>query len=157
MAIPSNGIHSNGFSLVRSILKKNKIPKNLKNEILKPTKIYSKEILKLANRNFINAAAHITGGGLIENLLRSVPDNLTLNIDLSKIKILNIFKWLKSKNISDSEMMKTFNCGIGFCLIVPKKNVPKIKKIFSKNYMPYEIGYISKGKNRINLSNFLKW
>ena len=157
LAIPSNGIHSNGFSLVRSILKKNKIPKNLKNEILKPTKIYSKEILKLANRNFINAAAHITGGGLIENLLSSVPDNLTLNIDLSKIKILNIFKWLKSKNISDSEMMKTFNCGVGFCIIVPKKNVPKIKKIFSKNYMPYEIGYISKGKNRINLSNFLKW
>ena len=146
MAIPSNGIHSNGYSLVRSILKKNKLPKNLKKEILKPTKIYSKEILKLTNRNFINAAAHITGGGLIENLLRSVPDDLTLNIDLSKIKILNIFKWLKSKNISDDEMIKTFNCGVGFCIIVPKKNVRKIKKIFSKNYMPYEIGYISKGK-----------
>ena len=157
LAIPSNGIHSNGFSLVRSILKKNKIPKNLKNEILKPTKIYSKEILKLTNRNFINAAAHITGGGLIENLLRSVPDNLTLNIDLSKIKILNIFKWLKSKNISDSEMMKTFNCGVGFCIIVPKNNVQKIKKIFSKNYMPYEIGYISKGEKKINLFNSLKW
>ena len=157
LAIPSNGIHSNGYSLVRSILKKNKLPKNLKKEILKPTKIYSKEILKLTNRNFINAAAHITGGGLIENLLRSVPDDLTLNIDLSKIKILNIFKWLKSKNISDDEMMKTFNCGVGFCIIVPKKNVRKIKKIFSKNYTPYEIGYISKGKNKINLSNSLKW
>ena len=157
MAIPSNGIHSNGYSLVRSVLKKNKLPKNLKKEILKPTKIYSKEILKLTSKNLINAAAHITGGGLIENLLRSVPGNLTLNIDLSKIKILNIFKWLKSKNISDNEMMKTFNCGVGFCIIVSKKNVKKIKKLFSKNYMPYEIGYITKEKSKINLFNFLKW
>ena len=83
LAIPSNGIHSNGFSLVRSILKKNKIPAKLKKNILKPTKIYSKEILKLTDKNLIHAAAHITGGGLIENLLRSVPENLTLNIDLS--------------------------------------------------------------------------
>ena len=122
LAIPSNGIHSNGYSLVRSILKKNKLPNNLKKEILKPTKIYSKEILKLTKKKLINSAAHITGGGLVENLLRSVPKNLTLNIDLSKIKItLEIFKWLKSKNISDQEMMKTFNCGIGFCIIVSIK------------------------------------
>ena len=107
LAVPSNGIHSNGYSLVRSILKRNKIPNNLKREILKPTKIYSKEILKLTNNNLINAAAHITGGGLIENLLRSVPNNFTLNIDFSKIKILKIFKWLKSKNISDQEMIRT--------------------------------------------------
>ena len=121
LAIPSNGIHSNGYSLVRSVLKKNKIPQGLKKEILKPTKIYTKEILKLTDKNLINASAHITGGGLIENLMRSVPKNLTLNIDLSKIRILKIFKWLKSRNISDREMMRTFNCGIGFCMIVPKK------------------------------------
>ena len=75
LAIPSNGIHSNGYSLVRSILKKYKIPYNLKNELLKPTKIYSNEVLKLTKKNLINSAAHITGGGLIENLLRSVPKN----------------------------------------------------------------------------------
>ena len=132
LAIPSNGIHSNGYSLVRSILKRNKIPNNLKKEILKPTKIYVNEILKLNNKNLINAAAHITGGGLIENLLRSIPNNLSLNIDLSKIKITKIFKWLKSRNISDSEMLKTFNCGVGFCLIVDKKNIMKIKKNFQK-------------------------
>ena len=81
LAIPSNGLHSNGFSLVRSILKnKRKINREIKNELLEPTKIYSKEILKLSNKNLINSAAHITGGGLIENLLRSVPNNLTLNI-----------------------------------------------------------------------------
>ena len=157
LAIPSSGLHSNGFSLVRTILKKNKLPSNLKKEILKPTKIYSKEILKLTDKNLINAAAHITGGGLIENLLRSVPEYLSLNIDLSKIKIKKIFKWLKSKNISDQEMLQTFNCGVGFCLIVKRKNISNIKKIFSKNMTPYEIGYISKSNKRINLSNFLKW
>jgi phosphoribosylformylglycinamidine cyclo-ligase len=157
LAIPSSGIHSNGYSLVRSILKNNKIPNNLKNELLKPTKIYTNEILKLTKNNLINAAAHITGGGLIENLLRSIPNKLTLNIDLAKIKVNKIFKWIKSKNISDNEMMKTFNCGVGFCLIVSKKNVPAIKKFFSNEFMPYEIGFISKDKPKVNLSNSLKW
>ena len=123
LAIPSNGIHSNGYSLVRSVLKKNKVPTIIKREILKPTKIYSREILRLTNRNLINAAAHITGGGLVENLLRSIPNNLALNIDLSKVKILKIFKWLKSKKISDQEMIQTFNCGIGFCIIASRKNI----------------------------------
>ena len=157
LAIPSSGIHSNGYSLVRSILKNNKIPNNLKKEILKPTKIYSKEILKLTKKNLINSAAHITGGGLIENLLRSIPDNLTLNIDLAKIKTLKIFKWLKTKNITDQEMIKTFNCGVGFCLIVKQKNISKVKKVFSKQFKPYEIGYISKSKERINVINCIKW
>tara|TARA_B100000575_G_C23134406_1_gene658659 strand:+ start:1576 stop:2604 length:1029 start_codon:yes stop_codon:yes gene_type:complete len=157
LAIPSNGIHSNGYSLVRSILKKNKISNNLKKEFLRPTKIYTNEILKLADKKLINAAAHITGGGLVENLLRSIPNNLTLNIDLSKIKILNIFKWLKKRNISDKEMLKTFNCGIGFCLIVNKKNITRIKKAFSGRFLPYEIGYISKSNRTVNLSKNLKW
>ena len=157
LSIPSSGIHSNGYSLVRSILKKNKIPKYFKNELLKPTKIYSKEILALTNKKLINAAAHITGGGLVENLTRSIPENLTMNLDLSKIKILKIFKWLKSKNISDQEMLRTFNCGVGFCIIVSKKNIPQIKKMFPKNYEPYKIGFISKDKSKINLMNSLKW
>ena len=157
LAIPSNGIHSNGYSLVRKVLNKKKISVNFKKELLKPTKIYSEEILKLTNKNLIHSAAHITGGGLIDNLLRSVPSDLSLNVDLSKIKIKKIFKWLKKKNISDQEMMQTFNCGIGFCIIVPKKNIQSIKKKFSKQYKPYEIGYISKSKNKVNLSKFLKW
>ena len=157
LAIPSNGLHSNGFSLVRSILKKNKIPVNLKAELLKPTKIYTREVLKLANKNLINAAAHITGGGLAENLMRSIPEDLSLNLDLSGIRIPKIFKWLKSKNISDQEMLRTFNCGVGFCLIVKKKNISKIKKFFDKKFKPYEIGFISKDKKKINLINSLKW
>ena len=157
LAIPSNGLHSNGYSLVRSILKKNKISNNFRKEILKPTKIYSQEILNLVNKDLINAAAHITGGGLIENLLRSVPKNLTLNIDLSKIKTTKIFKWLKNQNISDQEMIRTFNCGIGFCIIVSEKNINKIKKVFSQKYLPYKIGFISKNKSKVKIMNTIKW
>jgi len=157
LAIPSSGIHSNGYSLVRTILKKNKISKKIKSELLKPTKIYTKEILNLTKNNLINSAAHITGGGLMENIERSVPKNLSINIDLSKIKVKYIFKWLKKNNISDKEMINTFNCGIGFCLIVRKNNINKIKRYFTKDYMPYEIGYISKDKKRFNLSKNIKW
>ena len=157
LAIPSSGIHSNGYSLVRSILKKNKITKKLKKELLRPTKIYTKEILKLVSKNLINSAAHITGGGLIENITRSIPKNLSINLDLSKIKTKKIFKWLKSKNISNDEMLRTFNCGVGFCIIIDKKNIKKIKRYFSKDYMPYEIGYISSNKKKLNLYNSIKW
>ena len=90
-------------------------------------------------------------------MLRSVPDKFSVKIDLSKIKIKKIFKWIKSKNISDDEMIKTFNCGVGFCLIVPRKNIKKIKKIFSKKYLPYEIGKITNSSKKINLYNSLKW
>jgi phosphoribosylformylglycinamidine cyclo-ligase len=157
LAIPSSGIHSNGYSLVRSILKKNKISNQLKKELLIPTKIYVKEILKLADKNLINSAAHITGGGLIENITRSIPNNLSVNIDLSKIKVKKIFQWLKSKNISDIEMLKTFNCGVGFCIIIDIKNIKKVKKYFSRNFMPYEIGYVSTGEKKLNLYNNIKW
>ena len=157
LAIPSSGIHSNGYSLVRAILKKNKLNKYLKRELLRPTKIYAKEIVKLSEKNLINAAAHITGGGLIENLIRSIPKNLCANIDLSKIKIKKIFKWIKKNYVSDKEMIKTFNCGVGFCLIVPSYNVQKIKKYFTKEYKPYEIGYVSKNDKKFRLINSLQW
>ncbi len=121
LAIPSSGIHSNGYSLVRNILIKNKLPNKLKKELLKPTRIYVNEILNLCKNNLIHSAANITGGGIIENIVRSIPENLTANIDLSKIKIKKIFSWLKSKNVSDNEMLRTFNCGVGFCVITKKK------------------------------------
>ena len=73
------------------------------------------------------------------------------------IKIKKIFKWLKAKNIPDSEMMRTFNCGIGFCLIAPSKNLKKIKNSFSKEFEPYKIGFISKSNGKTILKNNLKW
>jgi len=157
LAVPSSGVHSNGYSLVRAILKHNKITKRIKNALLAPTKIYVKEILNLAKNNLLHSAAHITGGGLVDNLTRSVPEHLCLNLDLARIKPKNIFKWIKSNNISDREMLKTFNCGIGFCLIVKKIHINKIKKYFSKEYKPYEIGFISKNKGKINIYNKIAW
>ena len=157
LAIPSTGIHSNGYSLVREILKKNKLPVEIKKILLKPTKIYVEEILNLCKKNLIHSAANITGGGIIENVIRSIPNNLTANIDLSKIKVKKIFSWLKSKNISDKEMLKTFNCGVGFCLIIKKNNYKKVSKFFTNNFMPYKIGYISKDNIKLKLYNKLKW
>ena len=157
LAVPSSGVHSNGFSLIRSIIKNKKISNKLKTDLLTPTKIYTKEVLGLTKKNLINCAAHITGGGLIDNIKRSIPDKLCLNIDLATIKTKNIFKWIKSNNVSDQEMLKTFNCGVGFCLIVKKQNIKKIKKFFSREYMPYKIGFISKDKKKINIYNKIKW
>ncbi|MDC0344323.1 phosphoribosylformylglycinamidine cyclo-ligase [Pelagibacteraceae bacterium] len=157
LAIPSSGIHSNGYSLIRSILKKKRISKKFKYELLKPTKIYTDEIIALTKKNLINSAAHITGGGLIENIERSVPEDLSINIDLSKIKVKNIFKWIKKNNISESEMLKTFNCGVGFCIIVKKENIKKIKKYFTVDFMPYEIGFITKSHKKNKLINKVKW
>ena len=157
LAIPSSGVHSNGYSLIRSILKNRTISKKIKKELLRPTKIYSSEILKIVKKQLIHSSAHITGGGLIENLIRSVPEKFSVHLDLSKIRIKSIFKWIKKNNITDNEMMKTFNCGIGFCVIAPKKNIKKIQKYFTKEYQPYEIGYISKIGKKVNLINSLKW
>ena len=97
LAIPSSGVHSNGYSLIRSILKNRTISKKIKKELLRPTKIYSSEILKIVKKQLIHSSAHITGGGLIENLIRSVPEKFSVNLDLSKIRIKSIFKWIKKK------------------------------------------------------------
>ena len=165
LAIPSSGLHSNGFSLLRHILKKKKVKinskkilsLNIKNELIKPTKIYVKEINKLNKKKLINGCANITGGGLVNNLIRVVPNNLCLNINLSKIKTSKIFKWVKKNNIKDSEMLNTFNCGVGFCLIANKKNIKKIKIIFSNKYQPYQIGFISRNRSKIKTCGKLQW
>ena len=161
LAVPSSGIHSNGYSLVRHVLDNNKIniKKNffLRKELIKPTKIYVNEILNLIENNLINGCANITGGGLADNIKRVIPDKLSANIDLTKIKTLKIFNWLKKNNISDKEMLKTFNCGVGFCLIIKPKNLNKISKFFSKEFQPYTIGKIIKNKNKVRLNAQINW
>ena len=161
LAVPSSGLHSNGFSLVRRILKLKKIDikKNpfLKRELIKPTKIYVKEILSLIKKNLLNGCANITGGGLADNISRVIPNNLCAEIDLNKIKPLKIFNWLKENDISDKEMLKTFNCGVGFCLIINPKNIKKINKFFLKEYKPYIIGKISKNINKVSLNGKVNW
>ncbi len=161
LAIPSSGLHSNGYSLVRHLLKVKKIniKKNsfLKKELIKPTRIYVKEILNLVKRNLLNGCANITGGGLVDNISRVIPDNLCAEIDLNKIKPLEIFNWLKKNKISDREMLKTFNCGVGFCLIINPNNIKKINKFFLKKYKPYIIGKISKNKKKVSLNGKVNW
>jgi phosphoribosylformylglycinamidine cyclo-ligase len=161
LAIPSSGIHSNGYSLVRYVLKKRNI--NLKNnpflkkELLKPTKIYVEEVLNLVNNNLLNGCSNITGGGLVDNIKRVIPDGLVADIDLNKIKTKKIFKWLKKNNIDDKEMLKTFNCGVGFCLIIQSKNLKKINKFFTKEFKPYVIGKIISGKNKVKINGKIDW
>ena len=161
LAIPSSGVHSNGYSLVRHVLKNKKInlKKNsfLKKELLRPTKIYVQEILNLINNNLLSGCANITGGGLADNIKRIIPDDLVANIDLDKIKTKKIFKWLRQNNIEDKEMLKTFNCGVGFCLIINPKNLNKIMKFFSKEFKPYVIGKIVEGKNKVKLNGKIDW
>ena len=161
LAVPSNGIHSNGYSLVRYVLKKNNINfknnKFLKKELIKPTKIYVNEILNLIKSKLLNSCANITGGGLEDNIKRVIPDGLSANIDLDKVKTKKIFKWLKQNNINDKEMLKTFNCGVGFCLIIKPQNLKKINKFFSKEFKPYVIGKITSGKNKVKLNGKIDW
>ena len=161
LAIPSSGLHSNGYSLVRDIIKKKKInlPKNkfLKKELIKPTKIYVDEVLKLINRNLLNSCANITGGGLADNIKRIIPNGLCADISLNKIKTLDIYRWLKKYNISDKEMLKTFNCGVGFCLIINSKNYEKVKNVFPKKFRPYVIGKISKFSKKVRLNDKISW
>ena len=165
LAIPSSGIHSNGFSLIRHLIKKKKI--NLKKkyisnltigeELLKPTRIYVKNILELNKKNLINGCAHITGGGLIENLSRILPKNMHMNINLNQIKTLNIFKWIKSLGVRDNEMLKVFNCGVGFCIVVNEKKLKNVIKIFPKNIRPYVIGNITKKSKKNKIYGKISW
>jgi len=161
LAIPSSGIHSNGYSLVRYVLKKGKI--NLKNnpflkkELLRPTKIYVKEVLNLVDNNLLSGCSNITGGGLSDNIKRVIPEGFVADIDLNKVKTKKIFKWLKQNNIEDKEMLKTFNCGVGFCLIIKPKNLKKVTRFFTKEFKPYVIGKIITGKNKVKLNGKIDW
>ena len=161
LAVPASGIHSNGFSLIRYILKTKKINlkrnKYLKKELIKPTKIYVKEILKLFQLNLIKSCANITGGGLEDNIKRVMPEGLTASIDLSKIKPNKIFSWIKAQNVSDDEMLKTFNCGVGFCLIAKSNNIIKIQKLFNRKFKPYVIGKIVTGRTKIKFYEKVQW
>ena len=161
LAIPSSGLHSNGFSLVRYIINKKKINikknKFLQKELLKPTKIYVKEVLKLIDKKTINGCANITGGGLKDNIIRIIPDGLCANIDLTKLKTQPIFNWLKNHGVKDFEMLNTFNCGIGFCLVIDPKYLKIVQKSFSKNFKPYIIGEVIKGKKKYMSNGEINW
>lgn len=152
IGISSSGFHSNGFSLVRKIIKNydEKFQgKKIGELLLTPTKIYVKPVLKLLENYKIKGMAHITGGGLPENLPRTIPAGLQAIVEKNKIKTPEIFRYLQSLgNISDDEMFGTFNMGIGFVLIVENKDKENIlKELSDMGEEAYEIGYIQKGEN----------
>ncbi len=161
LAVPSNGLHSNGYSLVRYLLKKKKInlktSKFLKDELIRPTKIYVKELSLINEKNLINGCANITGGGLVDNIQRIIPKNLCAEIDLNRIKTLKIFRWLYKMGVSEKEMLKTFNCGVGFCLVTNPRNLNLISKYFGKKFKPYIIGKITKNSKKVKLSGKISW
>lgn len=130
IGIASSGPHSNGYSLVRKIYERAGSPTNvvladgsdLVDALMAPTRLYVKPVLSLlgSNRADIHGMAHITGGGLTENIIRVVPDGLGLDIDAAALTLPPVFAWLQQAgNVADAEMWRTFNCGIGFVLIVP--------------------------------------
>ncbi len=161
LAVPSNGLHSNGYSLVRYLLKKKKInlktSKFLKDELIRPTKIYVKELSLINEKNLINGCANITGGGLVDNIQRIIPKNLCAEIDLNRVKTLKIFTWLHKMGVSEEEMLKTFNCGVGFCLVTNPRNLNSVTKYFGKKYKPYIIGKIVKNSKKVKLSGKISW
>ncbi|AXX85942.1 phosphoribosylformylglycinamide cyclo-ligase [Malaciobacter marinus] len=150
LALPSSGIHSNGFSLVRKLLLE-KLEMSLEDEfdgkalkdvLLEPTRIYVKEFK--ANKENINALAHITGGGITENLPRVLPENLKAIVYKDKIKTLPIFDFM-SKYVESEEMYRTFNMGVGMVLVVNPANVDAILA----NTDAYVIGELAKGEKEV--------
>lgn len=155
IALSSSGPHSNGFSLIRKLFADlNEVYENKKiwEHLLTPTKIYVKSIQKLMESVKINGMAHITGGGLIENVPRTIPDGFCANIDKKKVEIHPIFKHDYFKKVTEDELWGTFNMGVGFIVIVKKEDAEKTIGILKENgENAYEIGYISKGENKLCL------
>tara|TARA_B100000029_G_scaffold165017_1_gene161218 strand:- start:358 stop:1401 length:1044 start_codon:yes stop_codon:yes gene_type:complete len=161
IGIKSSGLHSNGFSLVRKIIKEKKVRLNKKIDksktigqlLLKPTEIYVDPILELFSKKLIKSCAHITGGGITENLPRSLTNNVKAEIDLSKFNLSKIFKWLHSHGIAQSEMLRTFNCGYGMIVILDKSKLNKFGNLMKKHKLSYDkIGVLlnsKKSKKRI--------
>ena len=148
IGIESSGPHSNGFSLIRKIINNSTASKekinSIKESVLRPTVLYPKLIMNLINDFKINSISHITGGGLTENLPRSIGKNLSVDIKTNSWDMPKVFKWLKKEGeISNENMFRIFNCGIGMVLIVNKKDVDNISnRISEMNFKNYVIGTV---------------
>jgi phosphoribosylformylglycinamidine cyclo-ligase len=141
IGIASSGVHSNGFSLVRHVLKEASLgfdapapfsdkDATLGEELIVPTRIYVKSCLELCKSGIAKAFAHITGGGFIENIPRVLPDNLAASINYGSWEFLPVFKWLMATgDIEIMEMLRTFNCGVGMIVVVDKNEVENALKI----------------------------
>ena len=163
IALPSTGIHSNGFSLVRKVFDVENCDltspvaelggKSLGETLLTPTKIYVKPILALLDNVKVRAISHITGGGFYENIPRSIPDGFGAEIEKSAIKVLPIFDLLqKTGNIPERDMYNTYNMGVGMSVVVAKEDAEEALKILKANGEDaYIIGKIVKSDEKITI------
>ena len=157
LALPSSGVHSNGFSLVRKVFDVDNCDltapvaeldgKSLGETLITPTKIYVKPVLALLNEVTVKGISHITGGGFYENMPRSIPEGLGVKINKSDVKVLPIFKLIeKTGNISEHDMFNTFNMGVGMSIVVAKEDVEKaIAVLRAHGEEAYVLGEIVKG------------
>ncbi|MDR3272634.1 MAG: phosphoribosylformylglycinamidine cyclo-ligase [Flavobacteriaceae bacterium] len=152
IGLPSSGFHSNGFSLVRKIFTNfNEIfeEKPLYETLLIPTRLYQNDIFKIREKYKVYGIAHITGGGLIENVPRIIPDGLCAEINTKKIDVPTIISELQKRgNITEKEMFGTFNMGVGMVIIVDKENVAGILNLIERSML---LGEIKKDKEKIRL------
>ena len=157
IGIGSSGPHSNGYSLIRKILETSNASlddslngKSLGRALLEPTKIYVKSLLELLKLVPVHALAHITGGGLTENLPRVLPEGLNAVIDLNSWQLPEIFKWLQQQgNVSQADMLTTFNCGIGMIVCVDARDEVETKDVLSKQgEAVFSIGEIVAGSGK---------
>ena len=163
IALPSSGVHSNGFSLVRKVFDVENCDlrspveelggKSLGETLLTPTKIYVKPMLALMNEVTVKGVSHITGGGFYENIPRSIPDGLGAKIDKSSVKILPIFKLIQEKGgISERDMFNTYNMGVGMSVVVAKEDASRALEILKANGEDaYLIGEIVESEEKIIL------
>jgi len=161
IGIASNGLHSNGFSLVRKVLfeinkykiddKISSFGESLGEELLRPTRIYVSPVLHLLEKYKILGIAHITGGGIVENLPRILPEEVSIQIDQKSWPKPSIFTFIqKEGEISDEEMYRTFNMGIGMALIVSQNDASKVmNELRMARYDSYLIGKVIKGNKQI--------
>jgi phosphoribosylformylglycinamidine cyclo-ligase len=160
VGIESSGIHSNGYSLVRKIISDNNLDydsKPLNSEktigeiLLEPTTLYVKTCLELMKSLPVKAFAHITGGGITENLPRVLSDNISAKIDPKSWQRKEIFNWLQEAgNVTDEEMLKTFNCGVGMIAVIKKENLQEATDIITRhNLKSWQIGEIINGNNSV--------
>jgi phosphoribosylformylglycinamidine cyclo-ligase len=156
IGIPSSGFHSNGYSLINKMIETNIISLkkkydgiDLRKALIKPTKLYADLFYNLQKKISIHGAAHITGGGITDNVPRILPDKFMAKINLSSWSFPKIFKLIQTKAaLADQDMLKTFNCGIGMVLIIDKKDLKKLLLVTTKlKYKPKVIGSIVKRNN----------
>ena len=145
IALPSTGVHSNGFSLVRKIIKDLDLnmpfgDSTLGQTLLTPTKIYVKDVLPLVEQSLIKSAAHITGGGFFENIPRALPEGVSAKVDKAAVKTPEIFRFLQEKgNIPERDMFNTFNMGVGMALVVSPEKTDKVLSLCPGSYVLGEI------------------